>query len=255
MLITKGFHALKSECDTDARLDENVSSILNWFDIAFENTLLTVPRRTPETHGADCFRLTPRPDTDFGAHSEEEAKLERSLIQRWPALSTQSLLQGRSRGFQSYQIPIFANRQAEDWGYVDLIGVSPDVLPQIWEIKRGGSKDSPFHLVLQMIAYGIAIRHLWNRGAFRKEWIRVQPSSSENEMIREIQLFGIAPSAYWTEARRKWLKTTRQKELFRGLTDRIAKAGFPVVFVELSATPIEASPFFEVNSVEEVHLL
>jgi hypothetical protein len=156
------------------------------------------------------------------------------------------------RGFLAYQLPIFDSRKKAGWGCLDLAGVSPQGLPQVWEIKKGKSTNSPFHLAMQMVAYGLAIRHLWNRGEFAAEWRTNVSSFAMPEKLRSVDLFGIAPREYWAEASRKWVSTAKLKNAFANLSNRIQLAGFPMRFGQFSATPIDKDPYFDVGSVEDV---
>ena len=71
---------------------------------------------------------------------------------------------------------------------MDLLGVDKDgaLVPVVVELKRGGSNDSPLGILLEALAYGVAIRELWNDIA--REWkdkaIRMTPESCLATEIR-----------------------------------------------------------------------
>jgi hypothetical protein len=177
----QGFHQLKDECAAVERTVGVVGSIVEWFDILLENTLLKCPLRAAVSAGSDLYRLKPRNASSFGEHSLEEAKLERSLAKQWPVtdLENRPFWPGHCLGFVNYQVPLFDKQKSEGWKSIDLVGLSPARTPQVWELKKRPPADGPFLMVIEAVAYGVALRHAWNRGHLaRLEPILSRPRGS-----------------------------------------------------------------------------
>lgn len=245
-----GLHQLKDECDAVERIVGVVGSIVEWFDILLENTLLRCPLRTAASAGADLYRLKPRGSSSFGEHSLEEAKLERSLARRWPATDpeNQPFWPGHCLGFVNYQVPLFDKQKSEGWKSIDLVGLSPTRMPQVWELKKRPPADGPFLMVVEAVAYGVALRHAWNRGHFAAAWEEAGLGSPTDRPLGTVELFGVAPTEYWTDARRKWLDTPEKRNALDALLTRCARAGFPVKLVAFTATEAAEPPYFRVEN-------
>jgi len=252
--LIMGFHQLKYDPILDyKRVDEQtvigvVKSIIEWFDILVENTLLVARLRTCEQHGRDPYLLTPRDKSDLDKDSYEEAKLERSLAQQWKVGSTPEFWKDHCLGFVNYQVPLFDKTGSTGWRAIDLIGLSPQGMPQVWELKKRPPADNPFVMIIQAIAYGVALRHAWNRGEFAAEWLkwlagvgRPQPNGGPT---RDIQLFGIAPTEYWKEFRSRVESRPDLRTTLLALMDRAKRAGFPVELVEFTAKEMDTNPYF-----------
>lgn len=237
-----GLHQLKGECNADSRTVDVVGAVVEWFPVLLENTLLRCPLREPGAGATDLYRLATRAASDFGAHSKGEARLERALAVGWPAGS--AFWPGRCAGFVSYQVPLFDRQGADGWRSIDLVGLSPAGRPQVWELKKDPPADGPFVMVVEAIAYGVALRHAWNRGHLAGAWAAAGlPGAGP---LAEVELFGAAPAGYWAEARRKWLNTPAKRAALAALRTRAAAAGFPLTLVELAAEPLADAPFVRV---------
>jgi len=228
-LSQEGFHLLKKECSAHARIEIVVERIIEWFDILVENTLRMAPLRSVSRHRKDPFKLK-RINAKNVAH--EEAKLERSFAAQWKCDKSNGPVEGCG-GFASYQVPLLDKQGPWGWGYVDLVGVSRStLLPQVWELKAADTDDSPFSILVQALAYGIAIRHAWNRGEFMKEWgdrLKCGASSIPGKLEqheRQFELFGVVPASYWEAAKDAWLGTDRRWELFDNLRGCVKRSGF-----------------------------
>jgi hypothetical protein len=155
----------------------------------------------------------------------------------------------------SYQVPLYGKQTSEGWGKIDLIGVSPKLLPVVVEIKAENSEESPLAVVLEAVRYGIALRKLWGCG-LREEWMKALEQYEEkllmpyealrNSDLQHCQLICAAPREYWL--RRGTLTSSGEKYrrawgAFRELCAKIkTDHGFPVKFVnlEFSARTLEA---------------
>lgn len=99
-------------------------------------------------------------------------------------------------------------------------------------------------MVVEAVAYGVALRHAWNRGHFAAAWEAAGLGGPADRPLGTVELFGIAPTEYWTDARRKWLDT---RNALDALMTRCARAGFPVKLVAFAATETAESPYFRVE--------
>ncbi len=251
-----GLHQLKDECNAEERILGVVGSIVEWFDILLENTLLKCPLRTTDLAGADLYRLKLRDKSSFSERSRDEAKLERSLARQWSANNTENgpFWPGYCLGFVNYQVPLFNRQKSDGWKSIDLVGLSPSRMPQVWELKKRPPADSPFLMVVEAIAYGVALRHAWNRGHFAEAWEAAGLVTPANRPLGTIELFGIAPTEYWTDARRKWLDTPEKRNGLSALMTQSERAGFPVKLVQFAATSITDAPYFQVGAGSGVTL-
>jgi len=104
---------------------------------------------------------------------DEEARLERATWLRWKIGEkkiSKSRFLPQCRHIVAYQLPLFNKNLKGGWGYIDLLGLSPDNLtPIVIELKKGESSESPLRMLLEATAYTIALREAWNMG-LKNEW-------------------------------------------------------------------------------------
>jgi hypothetical protein len=150
----------------------------------------------------------------------------------------------------SYQVPLNSEKKSEGGGKIDLIGVSPEHLPVVVEVKAENSQDSPLAVVLEAVRYGVALRKLWP--SLRDEWIKaleeqgLLPKEPLPLDLKHCQLICAAPSEYWDargprtpsgpEYRSAWI-------VFHDLCAKLKTVhGFSVEFVslEFSAKTLDA---------------
>lgn len=99
-----------------------------------------------------------------------------------------------------YQFPLVAHGEKEKsrgWGQVDLIGCTPERKPAIIELKRGGSTETPLRVIVEALAYAIALQEMWKQEGttFRNDWDKLVGMD-----LKQITAIGLAPSKYW----RRW---------------------------------------------------
>ena len=102
----------------------------------------------------------------------------------------------------SYQLPLYGRQKSGGWGKIDLLGISPEKVPVIIEVKAEKSKESPLAVVLEAVRYGIALRELWTCG-LREQWANalqafdedaIRPESPLSENLKRCQLICAAAS-------------------------------------------------------------
>jgi hypothetical protein len=138
-----------------------------------------------------------------------EIRIERALWSKYhqqvtsdamPFLPTCSRIAG-------YSVALFSEQEQANWGEVDLLGVSSNGLPIPIELKQD-TGDNILKMIVQVAAYGVAVRHLWNLtdSPFRRCWNALSfcpdtdmPLSGQNHMA-EIECICLATKAYWDRA-------------------------------------------------------
>ncbi len=145
--------------------------------------------------------------TDGGRPSgkRQEAVWERAIWSQCGTSSEQNkgaFLPGICLFIRSFQVPL-KSRRADPWGKIDLLGVAPDFLPVVIELKRGGALDTPLRMIVEAAAYGVAIRKLWNTPAskFWIEWSQGLKSRFADaevpSQLGPLTLICAAPKEYW----------------------------------------------------------
>jgi hypothetical protein len=125
--------------------------------------------------------------------AHDEARWEEALFWQWKdpapggAAPWQRLL--------TYQVNLPNKRAADDWGEIDLLGVSFQQLPVIVELKAPRSTESPVQMLIQATAYAVALQKAWAT-CFRHEWDRSVTHGAVPlpEELRRCELVCAAPS-------------------------------------------------------------
>lgn len=188
--------------------------------------------------------------------TERERLWERAAFIRWSTKKTSPLAPCWSQ-LVAFQVPLFVGAKKDGWGYIDLLGILNDGTVSVVELKKepkttqsGGteSSESPLRMVLESMAYAIAIREDWAH--FRKELVsRLEVLSVGKKLIdkipvslpAKIRLVGVAPAAYWLD----WLPLTDKGHRvtaedwawFLRLLNEVENAGYPTSFLSLSGEP------------------
>jgi hypothetical protein len=154
------------------------------------------------------FRLK-RYDRGKPSDPRGEAALERKLWASWTSWKKGDppFIPDRCLFLQSYQVPLRRTHKDKSWGEVDLLGVDPDGLPVIIELKRGESKETPLRGIVESLAYAIAVEKIWEskKSHFRDEWEqaivpRLGPVSLPARLAKRTIVF-LAEDAYWRRCR------------------------------------------------------
>lgn len=167
-----------------------------------------------------------------------EAVLERCLWDACRQPKGRPFLAGHCRWLQSYQIPLKGKRTDSGWGKIDLLGVSPDGLPVIVELKVEDSSETPLRMILEALTYGIAIRKIWadRKSDFQREWC-IDREGIPSELSR-MTLIGVAPRAYYEGKKGRAGALEAVKEAWSeiaGLVHDLDGYGFSFVFAALDA--------------------
>jgi hypothetical protein len=101
---------------------------------------------------------------------------------------------------QAYQVPLKRPGEESRWGKVDLLGVSPEFLPVVNELKQPESNENVLRMLTEMAAYGIAVQEAWP--TLRCEWepamrARFGDAVRVPEHLERVSVIGVAPTAFW----------------------------------------------------------
>lgn len=217
-----------------------------------EGLLAALAALVTRTHDAapirlQTYKLERTPEGE--APRIRERLLERAAWTQWGAAGVEArgreFLPGLCRYVQAYQVPLRVHQTDTSWGYVDLVGVSPESFPVVVELKTERSSDPPLQMVVEALSYAIAFRKAWSggRGRLASEWRRAVLKGAGGHTISSelsrVPLVCLAPSGYWDATMRRdperrgargvppaaWLAVRR-------LIDAIERHGFPVAFAE-----------------------
>jgi len=178
-----------------------------------------------------------------------ESDLERKLWTRWGREAAQGddFLPQYCRYLQSYQVPLKATHQDKGWGKVDLVGVAPSLEPVIIELKAGAAADPLHQVIVEGVAYAIALRKMWQgSNSLRQEWAESLgvPVPSLPEELVTTNVICLAPEEYWARAFAAERQSGRIPESarveLRGLIEDLLPQGFQVLLA--SFHPKELSP-------------
>ncbi len=258
-----GFHVLKDAWGQKTYHEEQSKALADDLAQAIQATCDAAPIRR------QGFQLARQGTVDM-AETQEERRLEAAMLNRWNNEDMRPIPGAWSR-LVAFQTPLFNEAKKDSWGYIDLLGVNPDGLPVVVELKRSppatangvtSNPETPLRMLLEAAAYAVSLRKNWNE-RFREEWtahltdLKV-PESTINQIPSElttVPLVAAAPAAFWME----WLPFTAKGrsmggyEEFCRLVDELGKQELPVSFVSISGEasfpstlavqPLEALPW------------
>jgi hypothetical protein len=129
----------------------------------------------------------------------EEDKWEREMYRKWGPEGSGEYVPACKR-IQTYQYPLQASFKDKRWGKIDLLGIGTDFLPVPNELKKCQTNESPLRMLVEVAAYGFAIRKVWPK--LRNHWIEAVhwiglPHSQLPPTLDRVTLVGVAPEEYW----------------------------------------------------------
>jgi len=196
-----GLHELANSGEGRARPDglfrfqlkfakEQTEDILSNLDNLIKNTIDKAPERNKDF----CLGRMTNPSL-----THEEDKWEREMYRKWGPKGSGDYVSVCKR-IQAYQYPLQASRKDKKWGKIDLLGIGTDFLPVPNELKKRKTNESPLRMLVEVAAYGFAIRKVWPnlKGDWVKavHWLENSPSQLPATLNR-LTLVGVAPEEYW----------------------------------------------------------
>jgi hypothetical protein len=171
---------------------QQAEDILRNLDKLVENTI----DKAPDRKKGFCLDFRTGPPL-----KHEEDKWERAMYRKWGPKGSGEYVPICKR-IQAYQYPLQASLKDRCWGKIDLLGIGKDFLPVPNELKKRKTNESPLRMLVEVAAYGFAIRKVWP--SLKDHWIkavsRFGGSPSEfPETLDDVKvtLVGVAPEEYW----------------------------------------------------------
>jgi len=134
--------------------------------------------------------------------THEEDKWERGMYGKWgPGPKGSGEYVSVCKRIQTYQYPLQASFKDRCWGKIDLLAIGPDFLPVPNELKKRKTNESPFRMLVEVAAYGFAIRKVWPN--LKQHWVEAvrwfggSPSQFP-AILDRVTLVGVAPDNYWS---------------------------------------------------------
>jgi hypothetical protein len=245
---SKPLHQLSKQVDQLSFMAEHSQQLLQLLDVEIERTYACSPRRV---QGYLLDRSERRNPVD----SQRERLLEKAIWKEWnqPAFSQHGkpFIASTCHHIQTFQMPLQGRRTDKSWGKIDLVGVTDCGLPAILELKKEKATDTPLRMVIEGLAYAVAVRWAWNEGCLRKEWmncVTLPPNSpSIPKTLLDVPVIGIAPTEFWK--RKVGVPGKRSENMvsgkawgpFRELCEACSERGFPISFAQFDAPDIDST--------------
>jgi hypothetical protein len=205
----KGLHELANSEHGQARPDGSFGFQLEFAKEQAKDILLNLPNLVKNT-----IDKAPMREGDFHVNRTtslqlgrkkvkhyEEHKWERAMYEKWGPKGAGEYVPV-CKGIQAYQYPLQGSFRDRYWGKIDLLGIGADFLPVPNELKKPKTNESPLRMLVEVAAYGFAIRRVWPN--LKAQWVkavhRFGASPSEfPETLDDVKvaLVGVAPEEYW----------------------------------------------------------
>jgi hypothetical protein len=170
---------------------EQAEDILSNLNDLVENTKKAAPMKRKDF----CLNRVTNPTL-----THEEDKWEREMYRKWGPKGSGDEYIPVCKRIQTYQYPLQHSFEDKYWGKIDLLGIGADFLPVPNELKRREANESPLRMLVEVAAYGIAIRKVWRN--LREHWVEAlswfegSPSQFPTTLDK-VTLVCVAPNEYW----------------------------------------------------------
>lgn len=217
---------------------EQAEDILGNLDSLVKNTIDKAPIRKGEF---PLDRTTaPESKHKAGDLTREEDKWERAMYEEWGPEGSGEFISVCKR-IQTYQYPLKDSHKDKRWGKIDLLGIGTNFLPVPIELKKGEAAESPLRMLVEVAAYGFAIREAWPK--LRNPWIEAvswfggSPSQFP-ATLDKVTLIGVAPEAYWRQClgNKAGAFPSEAWPPFWKLMDALEERGFDIHFVAIKGS-------------------
>jgi len=236
-----GLHLLKDKWGQQVEnIEEQAAYLARHLDKAIQATIRSIPRRRQ-----GYFTVSGRRKSGASVKLPE-GRWQDAVFQRWSTGDNTAVRDCWDRVIFP-QVPLQGTQRDSRWGKVDLLGLR-DKIPVVIELKADpkivngrerGRRDSPLRMVLEALAYSVAIRENWK--VFREDLRIFLDSMSQPadvpQALTTVRLVGLAPDRYWLQ----WVPLTARGhavsagawEAFRELLAAIEGEGLQVSFATI----------------------
>ena len=164
-----GLHEIQSSVNQMTYMETHSIRLLELLDVVMERTYSHAPRR------AQSYILD-RSERRNPVKQQRERLLEKAIWMQWNndvvGQRKASFQNSLCRHIQTFQMPLQGTRADKSWGKIDLVGATDAGLPTVLELKRESAADTPLRMLVEGLAYAVAVRKAWNEGHLRREWAK-----------------------------------------------------------------------------------
>jgi len=247
-------------------MEQRSEEVLRYLNVLLERSYKEAPSRH------ESFKLNREGKTN-PKKSQKEGRLEKAIWEQWRrgsgADNDRFFLPWVCRFILSYQMPLWNTRADKEKSgrYADLIGVSREWLPVVIELKTAESGETPLRMLVESLAYGVAIRKAWNdpEGPFNKAWTTqlntIAPKNECPPMLQDVPLICLAPAGYWKKCIGKPAGKRTPKQVFaeawypfNKLVAACAERGYPVTFAEFDVPKQDGDRLPEIHNPRAIVL-
>jgi hypothetical protein len=258
----KGLHEIQQPVSQLSFMESHCESIGNNLDVLIKVTYDKAPLQRAGKKQTYELSRKPKPDID---ESEEERLVEQAIWRQFSPPDGPVFLKNDCPRVVAYQTPLKNSAKDTSWGMVDLLGASPQGLPVVIELKKKGAADTPLRMLVEALAYALAVQKSWNQGTkLRGEWAarmsEFGPVQKNDTALLSVPIILLAPAAFWEKktgtnsGRIEGQVFTKAWKPFHLLMDKCKERGFPVHCVQFEEVGKPASPDFHVKDVSHVEL-
>jgi hypothetical protein len=260
--LDKGLHEIQHLASQLSFMDSHSESIGHNLDLLIELTHDKAPlQRAGRTQ---TYELSRGPNLEID-ESEEERLVEQGIWRQFSPSNSCAFLENDCPRVVAYQTPLQNSREDRRWGKIDLLGASSQGLPVVIELKRQDADDTPLRMLVEALAYAVAVKKSWNQGTkLRGEWAarmsEFGPVQKNDTALLSVPIILLAPAAFWKQkigsnlGRIEGQVFTNAWKPFHLLMDKCKERGFPVHCVQFEEVGKPASPDFHVKDVSHVKL-
>ena len=237
-----GLHRIQKFVNQLSYMEQHSAELLKHLNVILEVTYAMSPKRSTP-YALNRVEVT-RPH-----EKNRELLLEKAIWRQWrwdesraPTRPQEYFVENHCTHIQTCQMPLQNSRVDESWGRIDLIGVSLERTPVVFELKRETASDTPLRMLVEGLAYAVAVRRAWNEGRLREQWLQhLVPTQNAEEIpvtLLTVPIVGIAPTEFWNR-RTGNRGPNRVKEAawlpFNELCEACKQRGFPITFLKFDA--------------------
>jgi hypothetical protein len=238
----QGLHCIQDSVNQLTYMEQHSTELLRHLNVIVEVTYAMSPKRVRP------YALN-RIEGRLPNERNRELLLEKAIWKRWRRENNGSaveppecFVENHCTHIQTCQMPLQDRRTDASWGRIDLIGVSLTGTPIVFELKREKAPDTPLRMLVEGLAYAVAVRKAWNQGTLRGQWLQHLVTTQNVEEIPltllTVPVVGIAPTDFWSRRTGNSGPNRVKKEAwqsFNKLCEACKERGFPISFLTFDA--------------------